>query len=45
MAAFREALALNPSDFASRMYLDRCEQLKQAPPPDDWSGVFVMQTK
>ena len=26
------------------MYLDRCEQLKQAP-PDDWSGVFVMQTK
>jgi adenylate cyclase len=43
--AFREALAMNPADVVSQMYVERCEQLKKSPPPDDWSGVFVMQTK
>jgi adenylate cyclase len=42
---FRDALHLNPGDFLSQMYLDRCEQLKQAPPPENWDGVFVMKTK
>ncbi|HEY2383764.1 MAG TPA: adenylate/guanylate cyclase domain-containing protein, partial [Terriglobia bacterium] len=43
--AFREALDLNPADYLSQIYLDRCEHLKQSPPSEDWNGVFVMETK
>jgi adenylate cyclase len=43
--AFRDALALNPSDYVSQMYIERCEHLKNTPPPEDWDGVWVMQTK
>ena len=43
--AFRDALELNPRDFVSQMYVERCELLKQSPPAEDWNGVFVMKTK
>jgi adenylate cyclase len=43
--AFRDALALNPNDYVSQMYIERCELLKASPPPEDWNGVWVMQTK
>jgi adenylate cyclase len=43
--AFRDALALNPEDYLSQKYIERCEHLKNNPPPDDWNGVWVMQTK
>jgi adenylate cyclase len=43
--AFKESLTLNPSDFLSQMYVDRCEHLKQAPPMENWDGVYVMQSK
>jgi adenylate cyclase len=43
--AFRDALELNPRDFVSQMYIERCELLKHSPPPEDWNGVFVMKTK
>jgi adenylate cyclase len=43
--SFRDALDLNPSDFLSQVYVDRCEHLKQSPPPENWDGVFVMKTK
>ena len=42
--AFKEALKLNPKDFASKMYIDRCAQLK-ADPPKNWDGVLVMTSK
>ena len=42
--AFKEALKLNPKDFASKMYIDRCAQLK-ADPPKNWDGVWVMTSK
>jgi adenylate cyclase len=45
ISAFEEALNLNPSDFLSIMYLQRCEHLKKNPPPADWNGVWVMETK
>jgi adenylate cyclase len=45
MKAFRDALELNPRDFVSQMYVERCELLKQSPPAEDWNGVFVMKTK
>lgn len=42
---FRKALAVDPSDGPSQVYLERCEFFKTNPPPEDWDGVFVMKTK
>jgi len=42
---FREAAALNPNDKPSRIYIERAEHLKANPPPDDWTGVWVMESK
>jgi adenylate cyclase len=43
--AFNESLTACPGDFLSKMYVERCEHLKAAPPSDDWDGVWVMQSK
>jgi adenylate cyclase len=43
--AFLQALSLNPDDKASTMYVDRCDLLLAEPPPEDWDGVWVMQSK
>lgn len=42
---FNEVLRLYPSDKASKMYLERCYALEKSPPPDDWNGVWVMESK
>jgi adenylate cyclase len=42
---FAEASILNPTDRLPRMYVDRCMHFKENPPPEDWNGVWVMQTK
>jgi adenylate cyclase len=42
---FHECVALNPSDKPSHMHLERAQILKQTPPPDDWTGVWVMDSK
>jgi adenylate cyclase len=42
---FQQALQLVPSDVPSRLYIDRCIMYKQNSPPDDWDGVFEIQTK
>ena len=44
-ACFGEALALNPEDRPSRLYLERCEHFLETPPPPDWDGVWMMTTK
>ncbi|RMH50362.1 MAG: GAF domain-containing protein [Zetaproteobacteria bacterium] len=44
-AHFRKALSLNPSDRLSQIYIDRCCRMKEQPPPEDWDGVWVMQSK
>jgi adenylate cyclase len=43
--AFREVLLRRPSDGASAMYLQRCQDLTEDPPPSDWDGVYVMTHK
>jgi adenylate cyclase len=45
ISAFTEAVALQPSDKCSKLYIDRCRALKLEPPPSDWSGVWVMKSK
>jgi len=43
--AFKEALSLNQKDRLARIYIERCEHLKEDPPGDDWDGVWVMTSK
>jgi adenylate cyclase len=43
--AFREALEAEPNDVPSTIYIERCNYFKNAPPPDDWNGVWHMQSK
>jgi adenylate cyclase len=43
--AFRAALALNPGDHPSQMYLERCRSYAAQPPPPDWDGVWTLKSK
>jgi len=45
IAAFEDVLALRPNDYPSKMYVERCKNLKENPPPEPWDGVFVMTKK
>jgi adenylate cyclase len=42
---FEEVLAINPDDKAARLYVKRCDLLAASPPPEDWAGVWVMESK
>ena len=43
--AFNEVLRLNPEDNLTKMYIERCNMLKETPPDDDWDGVWKMTSK
>ena len=42
---FMECLALWPEDGPSRIMAERCRIYRNAPPPEDWEGVFEHLTK
>jgi tetratricopeptide (TPR) repeat protein len=42
---FVKALKLDPTDGPSKVYFVRCKHSIDNPPPEDWDGVFVMQSK
>ena len=42
---FARVAAINPADKAAELYLGRCAQLQADPPPADWQGVWVMDSK
>jgi adenylate cyclase len=42
---FKKTLELNPSDGPSGLYLKRIEKFRLSPPPDDWNGVAVFESK
>lgn len=42
---FEEALRVDPEDVPSKVYLERCKQYIETPPPEDWDGVYVMKSK
>jgi adenylate cyclase len=44
-AFFTEALAVEPSDGPSALYLERCAEFLLNPPQEDWDGIFTMRTK
>ena len=45
IAAFQKTLSIRPEDETSRIYIERCKNLKENPPPAPWDGVFVMTKK
>lgn len=45
IAAFEKALAANPNDRTSSIYIDRCREYVENPPPEGWDGVYVMTKK
>jgi adenylate cyclase len=42
---FQKALSIRPEDGASRLYIERCRNLKEEPPAQPWDGVFTMTRK
>jgi len=42
---FEAARALDPSDGPTKVYLHRVQEYQAAPPPPDWDGVYVLQSK
>lgn len=42
---FSIALKAFPNDTISRLYIKRCEECKETPPPDDWNGIYRFKEK
>ncbi|MGZ3773688.1 MAG: CHASE2 domain-containing protein [Pseudobdellovibrionaceae bacterium] len=42
---FKKSFELNPEDKVSKLYIERCQDFIEEPPPENWDGVFVMKTK
>jgi hypothetical protein len=42
---FAQALKIDSEDGPSKVYYARCRHYVGNPPPEDWDGVFVMQSK
>ncbi|HNO64572.1 MAG TPA: GAF domain-containing protein [Thauera aminoaromatica] len=41
--SFRHAVAANPNDGPSRIFLERCRIYSRTPPPADWDGVSTIR--
>ncbi|HTY12143.1 MAG TPA: CHASE2 domain-containing protein [Bacteroidota bacterium] len=42
---FNEALAIDPDDSPSSLYIERSRMYLENPPPEEWNGVFILKTK
>ncbi len=45
VASFKKVLEIVPDDFPATSFIERVEQYRQNPPPEQWDGVWVMTTK
>ena len=45
LGLFKQSLTLLPEDGPARIMAERCQLYQEAPPPEEWDGVFVMTTK
>jgi adenylate cyclase len=45
LSKFQKILETYPTDGPSKLYRQRCEVLRDFPPPADWNGVFEMGSK
>ncbi len=42
---FENIAAKDPNFYPAQVYIDRCRDFKENPPPSDWDGVYVMPSK
>ncbi|MCP4402224.1 MAG: CHASE2 domain-containing protein, partial [bacterium] len=42
---FEQSQTLFGSDWPSQLYIQRCQDYQNSPPPENWDGVYVMKTK
>ena len=45
LGLFKQSLSLWPEDGPSRTMAERCQIYREAPPPEEWDGVFEQITK
>jgi len=45
LAGFNKCLEMVPGDGPSQVYVERCKEYIQTPPPANWDGVYNMKTK
>jgi adenylate cyclase len=45
IAAFQKVLVIRPEDEVSKIYVERCKNLKEQPLAQPWDGVFTMTRK
>jgi class 3 adenylate cyclase/HAMP domain-containing protein len=45
MRLFKDSSEALSNDIPSALYIDRCRELMQNPPAEDWDGVFTAKTK
>jgi adenylate cyclase len=43
--AFEEVLHLKPGDRPAQVFIERCRSYAADPPPPDWQGVFILESK
>ena len=42
---FRRVLRTYPNDGPSKLYIKRCLDFIENPPPDDWDGIYTFSAK
>lgn len=42
---FEQHSNMFPEDYVGKLYLERCQAFLEAPPAENWDGVFQMETK
>jgi len=45
LTSFESAAQLHPEDRPAQLYVERCAQLAERPPADDWDGVWRLTSK
>jgi adenylate cyclase len=45
LESFTEALNITPDDYPLQLYIERCQEYIQNPPPQNWDGVYDFKTK
>lgn len=42
---FEETLSMKPGDSPATLFLERCEEMKQSPPSENWNGAYIATEK
>jgi adenylate cyclase len=45
LKSFETCLGMKPGDGPSTVYIARCKDYLESPPPEAWDGVYIMKTK